>query len=307
MDFIEILRHQKIEQSWVAIGAFDGVHRGHQALFDRLVTGAHRSGCTAVAITFDPLPAVFFKRVKAGNALSTIAERVNLIKACGVDEVFVLPFTQALADIDALSFMQGLRESVGIRHLLAGFNFTLGKDRDGTVARLTEIGREIGYEVEVVHPVKDDGEIISSSNIRRLLQGGEIAKANRFLGRPYAVAGQVVHGEHRGSKLGFPTANVAVPAERLLPAMGVYACRAFVDGKAYLAVTNVGVRPTFDSPLPAPRVEPYLLDTSEQFYDKYLSLEFHEYLRPEQKFPDSQALIAQITQDVEKTRGLLTG
>ncbi len=306
MDFIEILREKNIHGSWVAIGAFDGVHRGHRALFDHLVNGARQSACKAVAITFDPLPGVFFKRVTAGNALSTIAERVELINTLGVDEVIVLKFTQALADIDALSFMKGLKDSIDLRHLLAGHNFTLGKDRDGTVARLREIGKEIGYEVEVLDPVKDGGENISSSSIRRLLHNGDIVKANRFLGRPYAVAGQVVHGEHRGSKLGFPTANVAVPAERLLPAMGVYACRAFIDGKVYLAVTNVGVRPTFDSPLPAPRVEPHLLDTDEQFYGKYLNLEFHEYLRPEQKFPDSQALISQITKDVETTRRLLT-
>ncbi len=306
MDFIEVLREKNIHGSWAAIGAFDGVHRGHQALFDHLVNGARQSACKAVALTFDPLPGVFFKRVTAGNALSTIEERVELIKSLGVDEVIVLKFTQALADIDARSFMLGLKDSIDLRHLLAGHNFTLGKDRGGTVAYLTEIGKEIGYEVEVVDPVKDGGENISSSRIRKLLHNGDIVKANRFLGRPYTLAGQVVHGEHRGSKLGFPTANVAVPPERLLPAIGVYACRAFVEGKAYLAVTNVGVRPTFDSPLPAPRVEPYLLDTSEQFYDKYLSLQFHEYLRSEQKFPDSQALITQITQDVETTRRLLT-
>ncbi len=306
MDFIEILRSKKIDRSWAAIGAFDGVHRGHQALFTKLVSGAHQSGCKSVAVTFDPLPAVFFKRVKTGNALTSVEERVNLIKALGVDEVIVLPFTRELADIDAASFMQGLKDSIGIEHLLAGFNFTLGKDRAGNVARLGEIGRQIGYEVEVVDPVKDDGEVISSSTIRRLIGSGEIAKANRFLGRPYSVAGEVVHGEHRGGKLGFPTANVDVPSERLLPAIGVYACKAYVDGKAYLAVTNVGVRPTFDTPLPAPRVEPHLLDTEDRFYDKYLSLEFYDYLRQEQKFPDSQSLIAQIKLDIEKTRRLLT-
>lgn len=306
MEFIETLQSRNIQHSWVAIGAFDGVHKGHQALFNALVKGAHRSGCTAVVITFDPLPGVFFKRMETGSALSSLEERISLIKATGVDEVIVLHFDLALAGIDALSFMKALKSNIGIERLLAGFNFTLGKDRGGTVNELTEIGKSLGYDVEVVEPVRDGDDIISSSNIRRLLRLGDISKANRFLGRVYKVTGPVVHGEHRGGKLGFPTANVSIPAERLIPANGVYACKATVDGKTYLAVTNVGVRPTFDTPLLEPRIEPHLLDTEERFYDRILSLEFFEYLRSEMKYPDADALIAQIKKDVQKTRELFS-
>jgi len=306
MEFIETLQSRKIDRSWVAIGAFDGVHKGHQALFTSLVSGAHRSGCKAVVITFDPLPGVFFKRMDTGSSLSSLEERIGLIKATGVDEVIVLRFDLSLAGIDALSFMKALKANIGLEHLLAGFNFTLGKDRGGTVQQLTEIGKTVGYQVEVVDPVKEGDDVISSSNIRRLLRLGEISKANRFLGRPYNVTGLVVHGEHRGGTLGFPTANLSIPAERLIPANGVYACKAAVDGKTYLAVTNVGVRPTFDNPLPKPRIEPHLLDTEERFYDKILSLDFSEYLRPEVKYPDVEALIAQIKKDVQKTREIFS-
>lgn len=306
MEFIETLQSSKLDRSWVTIGAFDGVHKGHQALFNALVNGAHRAGCTAVVITFNPLPGVFFKRMDTGSALSSLDERIRLIKATGVDEVIVLGFNHDLAGIDALSFMKALKSSIGIERLLAGFNFTLGKDRGGTVTELTEIGKILGYEVQVVEPVRDGDDIISSSNIRRLLRLGEISKANRFLGRAYKVTGPVVHGEHRGGKLGFPTANLSIPTERLIPANGVYACRATVDNKTYLAVTNVGVRPTFDTPLPEPRIEPHLLDTEERFYDRTLSLEFFEYLRSEMKYPNADALIAQIKKDVQKTRELFS-
>ncbi len=282
------------------------MHKGHQALFTALVNGAHRSGCKAVVITFDPLPGIFFKRMETGSALSSLEERIALIKATGVDEVIVLPFDLTLAGIDALSFMKALKFYIGLECLLAGFNFTLGKDRGGTIHELTEIGKSLSYEVQVVDPVRDGDDIISSSNIRRLLRLGDIGKANRFLGRAYKVTGPVVHGEHRGGKLGFPTANLSIPAERLIPANGVYACKATVDGKTYLAVTNVGVRPTFDTPLPEPRIEPHLMDTEERFYDRILSLEFFEYLRSEAKYPDAEALIAQIKKDVLRTRELFS-
>lgn len=305
MDFIEILHTNKIQRSWVAIGAFDGVHKGHQALFSRLTTGAKLAACRSVAITFDPLPAVFFNRLSTGNALTTSSERLDLLKKLDVDEVIVLQFDQDLANVDAASFMKVLKTTIGIERLLAGYNFSLGKNRTGTVHELRAIGHLVGYHIEVMDPIKVNSEIVSSSNIRLLLSRSDIKTANLFLGRPYTLSGPVVHGENRGEKLGIPTANLAIPAERLLPANGVYACKAVVDGKTYQAVTNIGVRPTFETPLIAPRVEPHLLDTDERFYGKTLKLEFYEFLRPEVKFPDGESLVAQIRQDIEKARGIL--
>lgn len=305
MDYIETLNTLSIPHSWVTIGAFDGVHTGHQTLFRKIVDGARQAKCQSVAITFDPLPALFFKRITTDHILTSIDERVALIKNLGVDQVVVLDFTREFADIDALTFMTEVKKALGLQKLFAGYNFTLGKDQAGTVAVLKEIGQQLDFEVEVVPPIRHGQEIISSSNIRKILKTGDVAKAAEYLGRPYALSGLVVHGENRGSKLGIPTANLAIPGERLLPAMGVYATRANINGKTYLSVTNVGVRPTFENPLPFPRVEPHLLDTSETFYGKYLTLEFVEYIRPEVRFPDSKALVAQIQLDILKTREIL--
>jgi len=304
MDYIEVLHQAKIESSWAAIGAFDGVHSGHRALFRKLVDGARQDECKTVAITFDPLPALYFERIKTGQALTTLAERVSLIKSLGVDEVIVLNFDRALADIEAFPFMQHVHSAIGLRKLLSGFNSRIGKDQVGSVSRLKEIGKQLGFSVEVVPPVRNGQEIISSSNIRKLIRAGDISRANKFLERPYAFTGEVVHGEHRGNKLGIPTANLSLPPEQLLPANGVYACKAKVGNRTYLAVANVGVRPTFENPLPVPRVEPHLLDTNESFYGATLKLEFHQFLRPEVRFPDAKALVTQIQLDIKNTREL---
>jgi len=305
MDYIETLNTLSIPLSWVTIGAFDGVHKGHQTLFRKIVDGARQAKCQSVAITFDPLPALFFKRITTDHILTSTKERVALIKKLGVDQVIVLDFTREFADVDAFTFMTEVKKALGLQKLFAGYNFTLGKDQAGTVAVLKGIGQQLDFEVEVVPPIRHGQEIISSSNIRKILKTGDVAKAAEYLGRPYALSGLVVHGENRGSKLGIPTANLAIPGERLLPAMGVYATLAHINHKTYLSVTNVGVRPTFENPLPSPRVEPHLLDTNQSFYGKKLTLEFVEYIRPEVRFPDSKALVAQIQLDITKTREIL--
>lgn len=305
MDYIETLNTIAVPHSWVTIGAFDGVHTGHQTLFRKIVEGARQAKCQSVAITFDPLPALFFKRITTDHILTSTKERVALIKKLGVDHVIVLDFTRDFADIDALTFMSDVKKALGLQKLFAGYNFTLGKDQAGTVAVLKEIGQQLDFEVEVVPPIRHGQEIISSSNIRKILKTGDVAKARDYLGRPYVLRGRVVHGESRGSKLGIPTANLSIPGERLLPATGVYATLAHINRKTYLSATNVGVRPTFDNPLPYPRVEPHLLDTNETFYGKTLTLEFIDYIRPEVRFPDSKALVAQIQMDIKKTREIL--
>lgn len=302
MDYNDLLNESPMHRSWVTIGAFDGVHTGHQTLFNKLVDGARQAQCPSIAITFEPLPALFFQRIKTDHLLSTTTERVSMIKLMGVDRVIVLDFTQKLADMEAEAFMKEIKRTLGLEKMLAGFNFTLGKDHAGTVAALKRIGAALNFDVEVLPPVRHGQDIISSSNIRKLLKNGEVTKAGFFLGRPYYLEGLVVHGEHRGGTLGYPTANLSIPEERLLPAKGVYATLAHVGQKTYLSVTNVGVRPTFENPLPVPRVEPHLLDTTDTFYDKTLKLEFIEFLRPEVRFPDSRSLVDQIQKDINKTR-----
>jgi riboflavin kinase/FMN adenylyltransferase len=182
MDYIDILNTTPLQRSWGTIGAFDGVHLGHQTLFKKLTEGAKQAGCQTFAITFDPLPALFFKRIKRDHVLSPIKERVARIKAMGIDTIIVLPFDQNLADVPAEIFMAEIKRALGLEKLLTGFNFTLGKDHAGTVSVLKEIGHAMNFEMEVLPPIRHGQEIISSSNIRKLLKNGEVAKATLFLG-----------------------------------------------------------------------------------------------------------------------------
>jgi len=302
---IKAFENLNIEKSWVTVGSFDGVHLGHQTLAKNLAENAHRAGSQAVVITFSPHPAVFFKRVPEAYSLTSPRERERLLREAGIDRVVTVEFTQEIANLSAVDFMQMMKSNLGLTHLIAGFNFALGRGRSGDIPTLKELGKQLGYEVEVIEPQKINGEIISSSQIRKLLSDGELARANQCLGRPYSLEGDVIHGEHRGHHLGFPTANLDIAPDRLLPARGVYASRAVVDGKVYTAVTNIGVRPTFENPLPTPRVEPHLLDQQEDLYGKYLRLELIEYLRPEKAFDSPDDLVSQVKRDIERTRELL--
>ena len=300
-----ILTEFSLKRSWITIGSFDGVHLGHQSLIKRLVEGARKENCISVVLTFDPHPAVFFKRAAEASLLTSADEREDLLHSLGVDQVITLRFDSSVANLSARDFVIQLKEHLGIRHLLAGVNFALGKDRTGDLTTLNRLGNELGLEVEVIPPFVLKGEIVSSSLIRQLLQSEQLSKANKLLGRPYRLSGQVVHGEARGSRLGFPTANMQIRADRLVPSNGVYVTRAIVNGHAYGAVTNIGVRPTFENPLATPRVEPHVLDVSDNFYDQQLDLEFIEFLRPEIKFPDTKSLIDQINLDIQKAREVL--
>jgi riboflavin kinase / FMN adenylyltransferase len=304
-EFNDITQLQ-LNRSWATVGAFDGVHRGHQELIRNLVEKAHQDHAPAVIITFHPHPAVYFKRVPLNYSLTSPDEREALLKSVGVDYVVTLNFDSTLANLTALNFMELLKENIGIDHLLIGFNFALGRDRSGDLDSLQQMGQYLGYKVEVIQPIKVDGEVISSSQIRNLLQEGQIKQANAMLGHPYMLEGPVVHGEHRGNKLGFPTANLDLAPDRLLPARGVYACRGLVKGQTYLAVTNIGIRPTFANPLETPRVEPHLLDFKGNLYGEQLKIELIEYLRPEQTFANSDDLITQVNRDIEETREMFS-
>jgi riboflavin kinase/FMN adenylyltransferase len=294
--------HLKLDNSWVTVGSFDGIHRGHQTLIRHLVEQAHKDHAPAVVITFHPHPAIFFNRAPQAYSLTSPQERETILKSLGVDHVVTLKFDADLANLTALNFMQLLKQNIGLTHLLIGFNFVLGRGRTGDLDSLQQFGKVFDYQVEVVHPVKVDGEVISSSQIRNLLQEGQIKRANAMLGRAYSLEGKVIQGEHRGNKLGFPTANLDLSPDRLLPARGVYASRGIVKGNSYLAVTNIGVRPTFANPLSSPRVEPHLLDLSEDLYGETLKIELIEYLRPEQAFASPADLIAQVNRDIKETR-----
>lgn len=289
----------------LTIGAFDGVHRGHQALISAMAEHAHATGRTAVVITFYPHPSVVLRGRRPSFYISTSDEKAARLSALGVDAVVTHPFNAEVAAIRADEFVARLVEHARLSELWCGADFALGHAREGTVDFLRAEGERRGFAVRVVEPVLFDGEIISSTRIRQALRDGAVEQAARYLGRPFQLTGPVVMGAQRGRTLGIPTANVAVSEEHAIPAVGVYACRAYVAGHTYLAVTNIGHRPTFETGQVNLTVEAHLLDFSDDLYARPLTLEFVAHLRGEVKFSGVEALLAQIRKDIEEARRIL--
>ena len=295
----------KLQNAWLTIGVFDGVHRGHQEIVRQLTAGAHADGAPAVVLTFFPHPAVILGEKNDFKSLTAPEERAALLESLGVDVVITHPFDRALAAQTAEKFMRRVARTLGLRRLLVGYDFALGHGREGNVARLTELGKTLGYEVHTIAPVTNGKETISSTRIRHQIVAGEVTAAAAGLGRYYALTGTVIHGDGRGKKINIPTANLEIPAEKVIPANGVYACWAWVSGEKYLSVTNVGIRPTFTPEEFAPHVETHLLDFDRDLYGQEVKLEFVERLREERKFPSVEALVGQIHSDIARANRFL--
>jgi riboflavin kinase/FMN adenylyltransferase len=305
MRHFRTLEGLSLKDTWLTVGTFDGVHRGHQEIVSQLAAGAHLLGYPAVVLTFYPHPAVVLGKRSDPFYLTTPEERADLLGEFGADIVITQPFDRQLASTTALDFISGLHRQLGMRHLVIGQGFALGKDRQGNAARLAELGTEFGYTVEEFSPIQMDGSIVSSSRIRAALADGDLDQVARLLGRPFAVTGRVVPGDGRGHTIGIPTANLDLWAERAIPKAGVYVSQATVNGKVWGAVTNVGVRPTFEvQPVP-PRVETHLLDFKADLYGEEMRLSFLARLRDEQRFSDIQALVTQIQSDILAARQVL--
>ena len=249
-----------IENAWLTIGVFDGVHLGHQQVLRQLIAGAHENDFPSVVLTFSPHPAVVLGGKPDFKCLNTSEERAEILANLGVDILITQTFNRALADQTAEQFMERVSRSLGLRHLVIGYDTALGRGREGNAARLTEIGQKLGYTVESIPAVRDDQGIISSTRIRAAVLAGDMALAARDLGRYFFVVGPVIHGDGRGHTIDIPTANIQVPAGKLIPANGIYACWAWVEGKRHQAAVNVGVRPMFTPDLAVPMVEAHLLD-----------------------------------------------
>ena len=302
MTQVKSLNELSLQNSWLAIGVFDGVHRGHQHMLNLLTTGAHAESAPAVVLTFDPHPAVVLGKQTGFKWLSPPDERSTLLSACGVDHIIQQYFDRDFAAISAWDFMESLSRHLGIRRLLVGHDFALGRDRQGDVPYLIKLGKELGYTLQAVEAVSDQDGVISSTRIRQNIRTGRVVEASQKLGRFYDVFGDVVHGDGRGRTIQIPTANLDLPGDKLIPTNGVYACWANVDGMRKMAVTNVGTRPTFTIGEQTLHVETHILDHGDDIYGKVLHLEFVERLRPEQRFPSAQTLVAQIHADIASAR-----
>ncbi|MGD8736609.1 MAG: bifunctional riboflavin kinase/FAD synthetase [Anaerolineae bacterium] len=293
----------KRPETILTIGAFDGVHRGHQALIGQVVARARATNRRSVVLTFHPHPAMVLAPERAPRYLTTPGEKMALLEGLGVDLVVLHPFSQEVAATPAGEFMTTLAEHLQFRELWVGSDFALGRGREGTVPRLRDLGDRLGYRLFVLDPLQGRGGAVSSSRIRALLAEGRVEEASHLLGRYPSLSGEVVYGAQRGHTLGFPTANLEVRPERAVPANGVYAVFAVLGEDRYPAVANVGVRPSFDNGHRT--VETHIFDFDQDIYGCDLVVEFVTRLRNERRFEDIDDLVSQITHDSETARRIL--
>jgi riboflavin kinase/FMN adenylyltransferase len=285
---------------FVAIGNFDGVHRGHQRMVASLVQHARREGGPAVVLTFDPPPVEILRPEHVPPRLSTLEHKLERLAELGVDTAIVYPTSREFLQLSPREFFeQVVRLELHARGLVEGPNFYFGKDRAGDVGVLRELCDRAGLMLDVVPPVTVGGRLVSSSAIRQAISAGDVARAQSMLGRPYAVRGLVSEGAGRGRTLGFPTANLA-NVQTLLPADGVYATRVALNGRRYPAATHAGPNPTFGEH--HHKLEVHVLDFEGTLYGREIDLEFIERLRGVRSFTDADDLRHQVDQDIQATR-----
>ncbi|UCH60522.1 MAG: bifunctional riboflavin kinase/FAD synthetase [Anaerolineales bacterium] len=305
MQHYKSLEGVHLENSWLTIGSFDGVHLGHQEIIGQLVREAEIEGTHAVALTFYPHPAIILGKRRDTHYLTTPDERAEIIGGMGVDFVITFPFSQETANLSARAFISRLHEHLSFQGLCVGHDFALGKNREGDSQTLTKLGEEFGYRVRFVEPVKNDNVVVSSSRIRAKILEGEVEQAAKFLGRDYRIKGRVIPGDGRGKTLGIPTANLEIWSEQVIPKAGVYATRVRHREQILLAVANIGIRPTFEEAPVLPRVEVHILEFSEEIYGEEIYIDFVSRLRDELRFSKVDALIEQIQKDIAQSKRLL--
>ena len=294
----------------VAIGVFDGVHRGHQEILKQTVREAHSQGLTPVALTFDIHPSELFAPGNAPTYIASLRQRPELIDRYGggIEAVVIAEFDRAFAALSPSAFVSDVLEGrLGARHVLVGADFCYGKGRAGTVTTLLGAGAANGFAVTVVPPILIDGARVSSTQIRGLLAAGDVLQAIGLLGHPFVVEGRVVRGKQLGRTLGYPTANLRpVQPKQQLPAAGVYAAWAILaNGERFAAAVSVGTNPTIDTDNMV-KVEAFLLDfPPADLYGQELSLDFRARVRGEEKFASLDALVSQMARDVENVRAAL--
>jgi riboflavin kinase/FMN adenylyltransferase len=283
----------------LTVGSFDGVHLGHQDVIRRTVVAAVADGAQPALITFEPHPRCVLDPANCPQSITTLQEKLALIESHGIEHAIVLRFDRALAGLSPQEFVDLLATVMDVRRWVIGFDFAFGRERRGSAEWL----RDHGHAVEVVPPFKVGDKELHSSDVRRLVTTGEIEEANRLQGREYSMSGPVEAGDKVGRLLGFPTANIAIEPNKLVPALGAYAGKAKAPEGEFLAALSVGYRPTFGGT--QLRVEAFLLDFEGDLYQQRLELCFVRYLHGDIRFPTTDELVSQLRRDVEDTRRIV--
>lgn len=294
---------QKLKNPAITIGNFDGVHMGHRALFQRVKQWAGELDGVSVVLTFDPHPLEVLNPLKAPSFITSHHHKLDLIASCGIDATIVIPFDREFSQISARDFVEViLVQKIGVRAIVVGHDYQFGHGREGDIPFLRQLGKLHGFEVDTITEIRLDDMHVSSTSIRQMIAKGKIAEANKLLGRPFEVGGTVIAGRRRGAGLGFPTANIRMPA-LIRPRIGVYVVETEVDGKRYGGAANLGYNPTFgDNEL---SLEAHLFDFKQDIYGKHITIRFIERLRDELRFSSPDELIAQIGKDVAAAKQVL--
>lgn len=289
---------------FLAIGVFDGVHRGHQAVISTSADHAAASNGTPVVMTFDPHPEKVLRPQAAPHLLSATEHKIALIRALGVEHLLIITFDKQFAATEPEDFVQKLIiHSKPLREICVGHEWSFGKNRRGNLDLLKKLGAKFNFDVVGIPPVKINGAVVSSTAIRQAIEKGDLAKAAEMLGREYTILGTVTRGDNLGKKIGFPTANLSAHSEQF-PPNGVYVAEARIDGELYRGVINLGIRPTVSSGKPERVLEIHLFDFNRDIYGHDVEVRFLKFLRSEKKFQDLDTLVQQIRQDVEQARQL---
>jgi riboflavin kinase / FMN adenylyltransferase len=287
---------------FLAIGVFDGVHLGHQAVISTSTRHAHSVDGTPVVVTFDPHPAKILRPQDAPHLLTATEHKIALIRALGVGHLLIIKFDKSFAETPPENFVEQLvQHAKPLREICVGHEWSFGKNRAGNLDLLKKLGERFDFNVVGITPVKVNGAVVSSTAIRQAVEAGDFGKAAEMLGREYTILGTVTGGEKLGKKIGFPTANLSAHSEQF-PPNGVYFAEAWLDGVLLHGVVNLGFRPTVSSGKPERTLEIHLLDFDRDIYGKDLEIRFVRYLRPEKKFESVDALVRQIEIDVRQAR-----
>ncbi|HVX37465.1 MAG TPA: bifunctional riboflavin kinase/FAD synthetase [Hyphomicrobium sp.] len=303
-----IQSHKHVPQEYrgasVAIGNFDGVHRGHRALIREAKAEARAKRVPSAVMVFEPHPREFFQPDEVQFRLTTLKRKLAIFEKLGVDLVFVEPFDAELAGLPAEAFIERvLVAGLGATHVVIGYDFYFGHKRGGNPELMVRAGEELGFGVTVMPPIAEDGEVFSSSAVRLHLAQGDVKGVTHMLGEPWRVSGKVIGGAKRGTGMGFPTANLPMPKGTTL-GHGIYAVRAHLDGMAHDAAAYLGTRPTFDDGQPV--LEVFLFDFNGDIYGREIEIEFVDFIRGDRRFRSVEELVAQMEADIAQAKAVLS-